>query len=211
MEAEFWQDKWQKNEIGFHEPEVNPLLVDHIAALSLEPGDRVFLPLCGKTLDIAWLLSQGHRVVGVELVELAIEQLFAELGIEPKISRQGSFVCYQATGIDIFVGDLFGLTADLLGDVDAVYDRAAYVALPPEMRNRYAAKITEVSRHANQLLVTFDYDQSQMNGPPFSSTRADVEASYQPAYQLNLLSGGEMPGGLKGLPAEEYVWLLRQD
>jgi thiopurine S-methyltransferase len=108
------------------------------------------------------------------------------------------------------VGDLFDLTADQLGQVDAVYDRAAFVALPPEMRVRYAAKITEVSCHADQLLITFDYDQSQMNGPPFSSTRADVEASYQPDYQLQLLSGGEMPGGLKGLPAEEFVWLLSQ-
>jgi thiopurine S-methyltransferase len=210
MEASFWQEKWQKNQIGFHEPEVNPLLVAHISALSLEPGDRVFLPLCGKTLDIAWLLSQGYRVVGVELVELAIEQLFEELGGEPEISKQGSFVSYRSTGIDIFVGDLFDLTADQLGQVDAVYDRAAFVALPPEMRVRYAAKITEVSCHADQLLITFDYDQSQMNGPPFSSTRADVEASYQPDYQLQLLSGGEMPGGLKGLPAEEFVWLLSQ-
>lgn len=208
MEASFWQEKWQKNQIGFHEPAVNPLLVNHISALSLQPGDRVFLPLCGKTLDIAWLLSQGYRVVGVELVELAIEQLFEELGVEPEISKQGSFVCYRSTGIDIFVGDFFDLTADQLEEVDAVYDRAAFVALPPEMRMRYAAKITDVSRHADQLLITFDYDQSQMNGPPFSSTRADVEASYQPDYQLLLLSGGEMPGGLKGLPAEEYVWLL---
>lgn len=211
MEASFWQEKWQKNEIGFHEPAVNPLLVNHISALSLQPGDRVFLPLCGKTLDIAWLLSQGYRVVGVELVELAIQQLFDELGIEAEISQKAGFTCYQAMGIEIFVGDLFDLTADLLGKVDAVYDRAAFVALPPEMRRRYAEKIGEVSRFAVQLLITFDYDKSKMSGPPFSSARADIEASYQPTYQLTLLSGADMPGGLKGLPAEEFVWLLRRD
>lgn len=211
MEAQFWQDKWQKNEIGFHELEVNPLLVEHIGALSLEPGDRVFLPLCGKTLDIAWLLGQGYRVVGVELVELAIQQLFDELGVEPEVSKKAGFTCYQAPGVDIFVGDLFDLSADLLGPVDAVYDRAAFVALPPEMRQRYAAQVGDVTCHAQQLLITFDYDQSQMNGPPFSSNRSDIEASYQPDYHLTLLSAGDMPGGLKGLSAEEFVWLLRKE
>lgn len=211
MEAQFWQDKWQKNEIGFHEPDVNPLLVEHISALALEPGDRIFLPLCGKTLDIAWLLSQGYRIVGVELVELAIEQLFAELELEPDISRAGTLLCYQAPGIDIYVGDLFDLSVDELGTVDAVYDRAAFVALPPEMRASYAKKMTEVTHSADQLLITFEYDQSLMSGPPFSSTHSDVENSYQPAYQLTLLSEGEMPGGLKGHPADEFVWLLRQE
>ncbi|MDF1624566.1 MAG: thiopurine S-methyltransferase [Pseudohongiella nitratireducens] len=211
MEAQFWQEKWQKNEIGFHEPDVNPLLVEHISALALEPGDRIFLPLCGKTLDIAWLLSQGYRIVGVELVELAIEQLFAEMEVEPDISSAGKMLHYQAPGIDIYVGDLFDLTADILGTVDAVYDRAAFVALPPQMREKYAAKITEVTCSADQLLITFEYDQSLMNGPPFSSTHSDIENSYQAAYQLTLLSEGEMPGGLKGHSADEFVWLLRQE
>ena len=53
MEASYWQQRWEINQIGFHGDEVNPLLVSHIGALGLDKGARLFLPLCGKTLDIA--------------------------------------------------------------------------------------------------------------------------------------------------------------
>src|SRR5690606_14666706 len=123
--------------------------------LSIAKGSRVFVPLCGKTLDIAWLLSNGYQIAGAELSELAIHQLFAALGIEPKITELGEVKHYSATDIDIFVGDIFNLIGDVLGSVDAVFDRAALVALPDDMRIRYAKHITDITGNAPQLLITY--------------------------------------------------------
>src|SRR5258708_29645765 len=104
MDAKFWHQRWEANEIGFHESNANPLLLTHFKALSRPKGSRVFVPLCGKTLDIAWLLSNGYQIAGVELSELAIKQLFVELGIEAEITDIGEVKHYSATAIDIFVG-----------------------------------------------------------------------------------------------------------
>ena len=110
MEANFWHDKWAKNEIGFHRREANPLLVKWFSDLSLEERSRVFVPLCGQTLDIPWLLAQGCRVAGAELSRTAVDRLFAELGVEPQISHVGEVERYASEGVDIFVGDIFAVT-----------------------------------------------------------------------------------------------------
>ncbi len=210
MDKSFWLQKWEKNTIAFHRSEANPLLVNHFDKLVLAKGSRVLVPLCGKTLDIGWLLSKGYRVVGVELADMAIEQLFMELGVEPAILEMGDVKHYSATGIDIFVGNIFDMSSKMLGAVDAVYDRAALVALPKAMRNRYTAHLTEVTDKAPQLLVTYEYDQSLMEGPPFSISREEVNQHYGHSYGLNLLVSAAVPGGLKGkCAAKETVWLLK--
>jgi thiopurine S-methyltransferase len=212
VEASFWHQRWEKNNIAFHESEANPLLVKYFKELSLVKGSRVFLPLCGKTLDIPWLLSDGYRVAGAELSKIAIEQLFTELGIEPKISRIGAVDRYGATNIDIFVGDIFDLSSKMLGRVDAIYDRAALVALPEVMRNRYAAHLTEITDKAPQLLICYEYDQSLMEGPPFSISDEEVNQHYIDNYDLTLMASTNVPGGLKGkCMAKENVWLLKSD
>ncbi|MEO1182211.1 MAG: thiopurine S-methyltransferase [Cyanobacteria bacterium J06636_28] len=210
MDKSFWLQKWEKNTIAFHRSEANPLLVNHFDKLVLAKGSRVLVPLCGKTLDIGWLLSKGYRVVGAELADMAIEQLFMELGVEPAILEMGDVKHYSATGIDIFVGNIFDMSSKMLGAVDAVYDRAALVALPKAMRNRYTAHLTEVTDKAPQLLVTYEYDQSLMEGPPFSISREEVNQHYGHSYGLNLLVSAAVPGGLKGkCVAKETVWLLK--
>lgn len=209
MDEDFWHDRWQANRIGFHEGKPNALLVEHFAALGAPARGRVFLPLCGKTRDIAWLLSRGCRVAGAELSELAIGQLFEELGMEPDISALGNPKLYSAPDIDIFVGDIFALTADQLGPVDAVYDRAALVALPPDMRSAYAAHIAALTGNAPQLLICFEYDQSKFGGPPFSIDRAEVERCYGGRYELSRLAQVDAAGGIRGTAATETVWLLK--
>ena len=212
MEAAFWHQKWEAGQIGFHRADVNPMLVRHLPALRLAPGARVFLPLCGKTLDIGWLRSQGFRVAGAELSELAVQQLFDELGIEPNVSELGSLMLYQTEGLDVFVGDIFDLTAQALGPVDAVYDRAALVALPGDMRGRYADHVAVITGRAGQLLITFEYDQSVMAGPPFSVPPAEVRGLYAPSYDLELLDQTDVEGGLKGFcPAEAFIWSMRRN
>ncbi len=210
MDANFWHKKWATNEIGFHEAAANPLLLKYIEALALLPGSRIFLPLCGKSLDIHWLLSQGYRVAGAELSEIAIQQLFAELGMTPDISETAGLIRYSGKNLDIFVGDIFDVTGALLGSVDAIYDRAALVALPEEVRRRYAAHLAAVTAQAPQLLICFEYDQSLQDGPPFSISDDEVRQHYSEVYALTLLARVDVPCGLKGkCPARENVWLLR--
>jgi len=211
MDASFWHQRWQTNEIPFHERAANPLLLKHFPTLALRKGSRVFVPLCGKSLDIGWLLSRGHAVVGAELSELAVQQLFVELGIEPSVAEIGYARHYRGEQIDIFAGDIFHVSREMLGPVDAVYDRAALVALPEEMRPRYAAHLKEITAHAPQLLICYEYDQAVMPGPPFSVSSQEVHRHYGESYRLTLLDSADVTGGLKGTcPAKENVWLLNR-
>lgn len=209
MDESFWHRKWERNEIAFHEGKANSWLVKHFGDLSLPKGSRVFLPLCGKSLDIHWLLTKGHRVAGAELSRIAIEQLFSELRIEPTITAAGEVSRYSSGNIDILVGDIFSLSRGVLGPVDAIYDRAALVALPASVRARYAAHLMELTDGAPQLLVTYEYDQRLVDGPPFSVSHQEVGRHYREGYDLQLLASADVEGGLKGkYAAAEHVWLL---
>lgn len=210
MQASFWHNKWQENQIGFHLPEANPLLVKHFHALKLKHGSRIFLPLCGKTLDIAWLLAQGYQVAGAELSAIAIGDLFDSLDLTPKLTRKNAITHYSALNIELFVGNIFDVTPAMLSKVDAVYDRAALVALPDEIRESYSAHLMKLTNNAPQLLICFEYDQNLHAGPPFSIGANEVKQYYQANYDLTLLTTEKVEGGLKGLcPAIEHVWWLR--
>jgi len=212
MDFGFWLNRWESNQIGFHEPEANRALVEHLGELRLAEGARIFVPLCGKTLDIAWLRSRGFRVAGAELIEMAVEQLFEEMGETPVISRNGSVSSYSVPGVDVLAGNIFDVSGKTLGPVDAVYDRAALVALPAELRPKYAGHLIEITRGAPQLLVTYDYDQSLMEGPPFSIGDEEVLRHYGDAYDVSRISSADIDGGLKGrCAAKENVWLLRKN
>lgn len=211
MDANFWHQKWERNEIGFHRSTVNPLLINHFNVLNLAKNSRIFLPLCGKTLDIGWFLANNYRVVGVELSEMAIRQLFINLGIEPHVTENQGMWHYQAENIDIFVGNLFDLTAGMLDSVDAIYDRAALVALPKAMRTQYSAHLITITHVAPQLLICFEYDQALLEGPPFSISATEIKQHYAANYELQLLESVDVAGGLKEIcPAKENVWLLKQ-
>ena len=211
MDQNFWHERWEQGKIAFHEKAVNPLLVKHFDELALARGGRVFLPLCGKTLDIAWLLAKGCRVVGAELSKLAIEQLFAELNVKPVMVRAGKLEHYRALNLDVFVGDFFDLSREPLGRVDAVYDRGALVALPEATRPHYAAHLMDITNNAPQLLIGYEYQQSLVDGPPFSISNQEVERHYGANFDLTLLASVDVQGGLKGMcAAKESVWLLKK-
>lgn len=208
MKHEFWHDKWQKNEIGFHLNQPHSLLVKYIDSLNLEKNNHIFLPLCGKSLDIHWLLAQGYHLIGIDLSPIAIEELMAELAIPFTERKLEKLTHYHHPQIDLFVGDFFELTSSNIGKIDAIYDRAALVALPEEMRTDYAQHLMQISNQATQLLISFEYDQSVMTGPPFSISPQQLKDYYSKQYQLQLLdSQTEL---LKGkVDAEEKVWLLK--
>ena len=209
MEHSFWHDKWERKEIGFHQAETHHMLLRHVGALGLYSGSRIFVPLCGKTLDIGWLLSQGFQICGAELSELAVSELFDELGAHPLVEEVGDLKHYHAPQLDIWVGDVFALTAERLGPVDAIYDRAAMVALPQPLRIDYTRHLQSLAPTARQLLITFEYDQLVIPGPPFSVTASEIKAHYGETHSLVELSREPVAGGLKGqAEADEIAWLV---
>ncbi|MEM6711985.1 MAG: thiopurine S-methyltransferase [Pseudomonadota bacterium] len=209
MEASFWHERWDAGRTAFHQSNGNPHLAKHIGALNLKRGATVFVPLSGKTRDIAWLLAHGFSVVAVELSQLAIDQLFEDLEVEPDIKNIGDLVLHTAPRLRVFVGNVFALTPDDLGPVEAVYDRAALVALPPDMRLRYAKLIHSLTKGAPQLLVCFEYDQSQMNGPPFAVDQAELCRVHGERYAVHLLARIPVDGGFRAVgSADETIYML---
>ncbi len=188
MQPEFWHKRWQSNQIGFHLPEVNPYLQRFWPQLALEEGARVLVPLCGKSLDLLWLARQGHEVLGIELSEKAVEDFFSEHHFDPNVSEQGPFKVYRAGSIELWCGDFFELTAGDVADCTALYDRAALIALPPAMRQQYAAHINRIMpRESSGLLITLDYDQAQMDGPPFAVLDDEVQGLFAGFWSLKIL------------------------
>lgn len=179
MDADFWLERWREGRTHFHQQRVTPLLQKYWPSLRLAAGSRVFVPLCGKSLDMIWLAEQGHEVIGIELARLAIEQFFAENNLQPTIQATPIGPSYRAGNIELICGDIFDMgTQDLVG-CTGVYDRAALVALPADMRQRYVQHVyAQLPDDYRGLLLTLDYDQDQMEGPPFSVGDEEVQILY---------------------------------
>ena len=189
MQTEFWLERWQKNEIGFHQPDGNAYLHRYWRELALPTEAQVFVPLCGKSRDLLWLRALGHPVLGSELASTAVRDFFAEATLTPQVMPHASGERWQADGIEIINGDFFALSHADLNDTPAVFDRAALIALPPPMRARYSAKMAElVNPNTQMLLVTMEYAQAQMAGPPFAVLEEEVRALYAPSFKIELLT-----------------------
>ncbi len=198
MDPSFWHRRWQKNEIGFHESEGSHLLKAHFDQWKLPSNPRIFVPLCGKTRDIAWLLSKGVEVVAIELNESAVIALFDELGVKPERKEQDELTLYSVRDLSVYVGDFFSLTAALIGKINGVYDRAALVALPLELRKQYTQHLQQITQQCKQLLVAYDYEQTLFDGPPFSVTALEVDEHYSNDFNIEQLYRGNIQGGFRG-------------
>ncbi|MCJ0972482.1 thiopurine S-methyltransferase [Pseudomonas sp. PS1] len=196
MDAGFWHRRWSRNEIGFHLNKVNPYLQSHWPGLELGLGARVLVPLCGKSLDMAWLAAQGFEVLGIELSEKAAADYYAEQGSQPEIDQRGAYRRFRAGGVEILCGDFFSLTtADVTGCA-AFYDRAALIALPPDMRQRYVRHLAGLFASGGAgLLVTLDYEQSEMDGPPFAVSDGEVRQSLASDWEIRLLAQADVLDG----------------
>ncbi|OHC28580.1 MAG: thiopurine S-methyltransferase [Pseudomonadales bacterium RIFCSPLOWO2_12_59_9] len=196
MHEDFWQERWARNEIGFHLPEVNPYLPQFWPSLNVPAGAQVLVPLCGKSLDMLWLAAQGYRVLGVELAQTAVEAFFSEQGLVAEIDQVGEFRRYRSGSIEVLCGDFFSLTAADLLECRALYDRAALIALPESMRERYAAHLaTILPSGCEGLLVVLDYPQEQMSGPPFSVGEVEVQRLLAaPQWSLHVLEARDVLG-----------------
>jgi thiopurine S-methyltransferase len=189
MEKDFWLERWEREEIGFHQNEVNPYLCKFWPELVLARGSMVFVPLCGKSQDMRWLHEQGHMVLGVELSVIAVQAFFKENDYIPQNIIDGKFDRYEANGIYILCGDFFDLSKDVLSKVSTVYDRASLIALPPDMRASYVKHLADILPPATQiLLVTVDYPRQEMQGPPFSVSSDEVVKLYHKYAEVQLLA-----------------------
>ncbi|NJN52315.1 MAG: thiopurine S-methyltransferase [Gammaproteobacteria bacterium] len=188
MDTKFWLERWRQNQIGFHQPQFNKRLIRHWPALQLDAHDRVFVPLCGKSLDMRWLRQQGHSVVGVELSPMAVEAFFAEGDESYEVEKLGALRLYHSDDIRIYCGDVFELTARELAGVSAVFDRGALVALPPDPRRRFVDHLLRILPiDAQILLLTVEYDQNLVAGPPHAVHPDEVHALYAERCRIERL------------------------
>jgi len=190
MKQSYWLDRWQRDDIGFHQDLVNPYLLKYWHTLNVPAGSRVFVPLCGKTYDMVWLRNQELDVFGVEFSALAINAFYDENKMTPccRPSPDGKFNHYSADHIDILCGDFFEMDKHDLSDISAVFDRASLVALPPETRRRYVNHLLNILPPATQiLLISFDYPQSEMQGPPYAVPYKEITEQYQDEAEVHLL------------------------
>ncbi|MEH6627986.1 MAG: thiopurine S-methyltransferase [Motiliproteus sp.] len=189
MRADFWHRRWKKNEIGFHQDSVNPFLVEYWSDLGLQSGTQVLVPLCGKSKDMLWLREQGHCVLGIELSELAIKDFVEENGLDMTFSQQPVFKRWSLDDLILLAGDFFSFVPSNSHPVDAIYDRAALIALPESMRNNYAQHCKKMLTKGGQLLlITLEFDQPEKDGPPFAIPQTEVEALYNQDFEIELLS-----------------------
>lgn len=215
MTPDFWIERWQKGEIGFHQASGNDLLPKHWPSLSLAPGSTVLVPLCGKSVDMMWLAAQGHRVIGVELSPLAVDDFFREQGVEADTRQVGSFVVRTAGPITIWCGDFFALPVEATREVAAAYDRAALIALPPSLQPRYAEKLSRLLPTAPILLVSLTYPDGQIDGPPFSTPLTQVAALFGGTHEIGIYEsrdGLEKSQNLKArgvTSLDETVYVLK--
>lgn len=218
MEREFWHERWERNEIGFHSDAVNPHLERHLHRTSWPPGANILVPLCGKSLDLWWLRDRGFRVTGVEISPLAVRDFFAETGRDPDIVDRNGVAVYRLERLEIYCGDFFALGRHDLPPLQGVYDRAALVALPPRMRADYVNHIDSLTRAGTRtLLITLEYLQREMNGPPFSVPPGEVEERYSEGHRVQRLQSQDCLAAeprfrAKGLSRlDEHVFLIEKN
>jgi len=184
MERKFWEERWENNQIGFHRSAVNPVLEKYF--LKLNPENKtVFVPFCGKSLDMVWLLEKGFHVTGCEISRIAAVSFFKENSIPHTIETSGEFEIFSGKNIEIFCGDFFNLK-NLFRSPVSVFDRASLVALPPPMRNSYASRMADLlPADSSTLLITMEYPDGEMNGPPFSVKEEEVKTLYSGNFNIS--------------------------
>ncbi|WP_432696828.1 thiopurine S-methyltransferase [Marinobacterium sp. YM272] len=209
MEHDFWHQRWQENRIGFHQAEINPWLQKYWSKLRFEPGCRVLVPLCGKSKDMLWLREQGHEVLGVELSDIACRDFFYEQGLDVAAVTVDTYHRRERDGIVLLTADLFALPWESFRGVGAVYDRAALIALPPEMRRRYAERLAQrIASGVEMLLVSLEFGGDA--GPPFAVPENEIRELFEPAFTVIRLADAEAEKSRSGETVREVAYLLHR-
>ncbi len=173
--------------------------------------------MCGKSRDMVWLARRGHSIIGVEISEIAVEGFFSDHGLNPECSVSGPFRRYQAGNYELLCGDIFQLRSEHLQNVGAVYDRASLVAMDAIYRQAYANLLADLLPvKCSVLLVSMDYPQHEMQGPPYSVSEDEVYTLFESNFlikhlhTLDLLKGSDRYSG-KGLSRlSERIYTLQR-
>lgn len=186
MDAQFWINAWNEGRTNFHKEEFHDKLLKYFPEFKAQTDQKVLVPLCGKTKDLIWLHQQGLNVYGMELYQNAVEAFFSENSIEGvNKSQDEDFIQYQYQNLIIKCGDFFKLKAR--NEYDFIYDRASLVALPVEMRKMYAQIVTDALKVGGKyLLIVYEYDQTQLDGPPFSVDSDEVHKLYGDKFSIHM-------------------------
>jgi thiopurine S-methyltransferase len=218
MDSSFWNERWQKGDIAFHRPQAQELLVRHWGNLGFPVESVVLVPLCGKSVDMLWLAERGHRVIGVELSEIAVDAFFADRGLVPTVRSEGGFTVKSVGAYEIWCGDFFELPEAAVSGVSAVYDRAALVAFPPSEQPRYASKLALLTpSQAPIVLIGLDFAESELKGPPFPASLPQIGNLFGGSHAINIVesrNGLEESPNLKARGAmrlEESLYVLRRN
>ena len=218
METEFWHQRWSEDKIGFHQENINSRLVKLWPTLDADHQHPVLVPLCGKSGDMLWLMKQGYNVFGVEVSAIACEDFFSENNLTCEVTQQKQFKIFHGQGIELWSGDFFDLQPEDLAQVRAVYDRAALIELPAKMCSDYAKHLSFLLNPGTiVMLITMEYDQIKMQGPPFSVVESEVQQLYVNDFEIQQIaqsSGPEILGNLKkrGLDTlTEKIFLLKKN
>lgn len=199
METDFWRSRWRNSQIGFHQHAFNRHLLKHWRSLGAARGARVFVPLCGKSRDLIWLAERGHAVVGCEISEIAVKAFFDEAGLTPSTTVDGPVERWSAQSIEILLGDFFALDRALIGAFDVVYDRASLIAFPESMRPAYVRALAGLTPPGTKLLLlTLEYPQQEMDGPPFSVAESEIRDLFEGLADVELLES--VPDALQDFP-----------
>ena len=184
VDSEFWIKSWKEGRTNFNQAKFHDKLTEYFPQLLPRKGQKVLVPLCGKSIDLLWLQELSLDVHGVELYDKAVESFFAENGLlPPEITHDQNFSHYAYKNIVISCGDFFGLKAD--SAYDFIYDRASLVALPPPMRKDYARVIKQsLKKGGKYLLIVYHYDPSKMEGPPFSIHEDEIHELYADQFRI---------------------------
>ena len=217
MDKHFWHERWRNNEIGFHLDRTYNFLTRFFKAMNLKEHSRVFVPMCGKSPDLVWIIEQGSKVIGVEISQLAIESFFLENKLHYEVTERDNFFIFKSRKCRLYCGDFFDLNAFDTADVCAVYDRGALVAQPHEMRCRYAAKLADLlPPGCKVLLISYDYNQQETHGPPFAVPVSDVHALFNRQFRVKLLAREDVLWSHQALAArgvtklDELAFLLER-
>jgi len=196
VQADFWLERWRQGQIGWHQPDFHPALLEYWPGLGVEPSRRVLVPLCGRSLDMIWLARRGHTILGVELSPIAAAEFFGHESLSASQSLVGKFTRHAAGRYEILQGDFFDLSPANAGVIGGWYDRAALIALPPNLRARYAESMAALAMPGTRgLLITAEYDPEKMSGPPFAVLEDEVRAHFDPGFEVELLERQDVIAG----------------
>ncbi len=189
MDKKYWLNRWEVGNIPFNQLTPHRFLIKHFKTLDLQSQEKVFVPLCGKSVDMTWLMQQNQRVIGVEISPIAISDFLKENKLDITQLKDNSFQIYQNASCTLYHGDLFDLTSQHLSEIKAVYDRGSLTALPPKtLRSQYINWLkTVIPLNSKMLLIVFEHGAPDVAEPPFSTPYEDVKLFFNSHFSVTQL------------------------